>query len=64
MRLADAALEEEAIALQRDVVNILTPEERAGIAERVQARRGPSLVAAADAAERRPTQSLTLKARR
>ena len=31
-------LEAEAVALQRDVVNMLTPEERARIAERVRAR--------------------------
>ena len=39
VRVADAALEEEAVALQRDVVNVLTPGERAQIAERVRARR-------------------------
>ena len=39
VRAADAALEEEAVALQRDVVNVLTPGERAQIAERVRARR-------------------------
>ena len=39
VRAADAALEEEAVALQRDVVNVLSPEERARIAERVRARR-------------------------
>ena len=40
VRAADAALEQEAVALQRDVVNVLTPEERAKIAERVRAGRG------------------------
>ena len=40
VRAADAALEEEAVAMQRDVVNVLTPEERAQIAERVRERRG------------------------
>ena len=39
VRAADAALEEEAVAMQRDVVNVLTPDERAGIAERVRTRR-------------------------
>ena len=39
VRAADAALEEEAVALQQDMVNILTPEERKLIAERVKARR-------------------------
>ena len=39
VRMADAALEEEAVALQQDVVNTLTPEERKMIAERVKARR-------------------------
>jgi uncharacterized membrane protein len=39
VRAADAALEEEAVALQRDVVNVLTPAERAKIAEQVEARR-------------------------
>lgn len=39
VRTADAALEEEAVALQQDVVNTLTPAERKLIAERVQARR-------------------------
>jgi uncharacterized membrane protein len=39
VRVADAALEEEAVALQQDVVNTLTPEERKLIAERAQARR-------------------------
>ena len=37
---ADATLEQEAVALQRDVVNSLTPDERAQIAERIRARRG------------------------
>lgn len=40
VRTADATLEEEAVAMQRDVVNVLTPEERAHIAERVRARQG------------------------
>jgi uncharacterized membrane protein len=40
VRTADAALEEEAVALQQDVVNTLTPAQRTLIAERVQARRG------------------------
>jgi uncharacterized membrane protein len=40
VRAADAALEEEAVAQQRDVVNILTPAERKAIADRVEARRG------------------------
>ena len=39
VRTADAALEEEAVALQQDVVNTLTPAERKLIAEQVQARR-------------------------
>lgn len=39
VRAADAALEEEAVALQRDVVNVLTPQQRARIAERVRERR-------------------------
>lgn len=39
VRMADAALEEEAVALQQDVVNILTPDERKMIAARVKARR-------------------------
>jgi uncharacterized membrane protein len=39
VRMADAALEEEAVALQQDVVNILTPDERKMIAERIKARR-------------------------
>jgi len=42
VRNADAALEEEAVSLQQEVVNILTPEQRKQIAERVRARRaGP-----------------------
>ena len=40
VRAADATLEEEAVALQRDVVNALTADERAMIAERVRAGRG------------------------
>ncbi len=39
VRMADAALEEEAVALQQDVVNSLTPTERKMIADRVKARR-------------------------
>jgi uncharacterized membrane protein len=42
VRTADAALEEEAVALQQDVVNTLTPAERKLIAERIQARPGRS----------------------
>ena len=42
VRAADAALEEEAAAQQRDVANVLTPAERQRIAERVRDRRaGP-----------------------
>jgi uncharacterized membrane protein len=40
VRAADAALEAEAVSMQRDVVNLLTPEQRARIAERVRVRRG------------------------
>lgn len=40
VRAADAALEEEAVAQQRDVVNSLTDEERKLIVERVKERRG------------------------
>ena len=40
VRAADATLEQEAVALQRDVVNTLTPDERTQIAERIRARRG------------------------
>jgi uncharacterized membrane protein len=36
---ADAALESEAVSVERDVVNVLTPAERARIAERVRAER-------------------------
>jgi uncharacterized membrane protein len=39
VRTADAAMEEEAVGLQQDVVNILTPDQRKMIAERVKARR-------------------------
>lgn len=39
VRMADADLEEEAVALQQDVVNALTPDERKRIAERIKARR-------------------------
>jgi uncharacterized membrane protein len=43
VRMADAALEEEAVAVQQDLVNILTPDERKMIAERIKARReGPA----------------------
>jgi uncharacterized membrane protein len=38
VREADAALEAEAVAMQRDAVNVLTPEQRARMAERVRAR--------------------------
>lgn len=40
VRSADAALEEEAAAMQQDVVDTLTPTQRKLIAERVKARRG------------------------
>jgi uncharacterized membrane protein len=40
VRAADATLEQEAVTLQRDVVNTLTPDERARIAERIRERRG------------------------
>jgi uncharacterized membrane protein len=40
VRAADAALEEESVAQQRDVINSLTPDERALIADRVRERRG------------------------
>lgn len=39
VRMADAALEEEAVAQQQDVVNMLTPAERKSIAEQIKARR-------------------------
>ena len=39
VRAADAALESEAVSLQRDVVDVLTPAERARIARRVAAMR-------------------------
>ncbi len=39
VRAADAALESEAVSVERDAVNVLTPAERARIAERVRARR-------------------------
>lgn len=39
VRAADAALEEESVAQQRDVVNSLTPDERKLIADRVRERR-------------------------
>ncbi|HXS05620.1 MAG TPA: periplasmic heavy metal sensor [Rhizomicrobium sp.] len=59
VRAADAALEEEAVAMQRDVINVLTPEERARIAERVRERRGAARpwlrrVMRGDGAEPRP----------
>ncbi|HEY4275005.1 MAG TPA: periplasmic heavy metal sensor [Rhizomicrobium sp.] len=42
VRAADAALEEEAISLQRDVIDTLTPAQRKDVAERIRARRaGP-----------------------
>lgn len=40
VRAADASLEEELVAQQRDVINSLTPDERKLIADRVRARRG------------------------
>jgi uncharacterized membrane protein len=40
VRAADAALEEESVAQQRDVINALTPEERKLIADRIRERRG------------------------
>ena len=43
VRAADASLEEESVAQQRDVINSLTPDERKLIADRVQARRGRPL---------------------
>lgn len=42
VRAADAALEEESVAQQRDVINALTPDERKLIASRARARRGRS----------------------
>ena len=39
VRAADAALEEEAVAQQRDVVNALTPDERKLIGDRIRERR-------------------------
>jgi uncharacterized membrane protein len=42
VRTADAALEEGAISLQRDVIDTLTPAQRKEVAERIRARRaGP-----------------------
>lgn len=38
VRAADAALEEESVAQQRDAINSLTPDERKIIAERVRNR--------------------------
>lgn len=43
VRTADAALESQAISLQRDVVDALTPAERTRIARRVAAMRNRSL---------------------
>ena len=40
VRVADASLEEELVAQQRDVINSLTPDERKLIADRVRERRG------------------------
>jgi hypothetical protein len=40
VRAADASLEEESVAQQRDVINSLTPDERKLIADRVRERRG------------------------
>ena len=42
VRVADAVLEEESVAQQRDVINSLTPDERKLIADRVRERRGRS----------------------
>jgi uncharacterized membrane protein len=42
VRAADASLEEESVAQQRDVINSLTPDERKLIADRVRERRGRS----------------------
>ena len=39
VRAADAALEEESVAQQRDVINSLTPDERKLIGDRVRERR-------------------------
>jgi uncharacterized membrane protein len=41
VRTADAAFEEEAVALQQDVVDTLTPEQRKLVAERAQAQSRP-----------------------
>lgn len=43
VRAADAALEEESIAQQRDVINALTPDERRLVAQKVRQRRRRSL---------------------
>lgn len=39
VRAADASLEEESIAQQRDVINALTPDERKLVSDRVRERR-------------------------
>jgi uncharacterized membrane protein len=39
VRATDAALEDEAVAQQRDAINALTPDERKLVAERVRERR-------------------------
>lgn len=39
VRAADAALEEETVSLQHDVIDALTPAERKAVAERINARR-------------------------
>jgi Spy/CpxP family protein refolding chaperone len=42
VRAADAALEEESVSLQREMVDTLTPAQRKIVAERIRARRaGP-----------------------
>ena len=41
VRAADAALEEESVAQQRDVINALTPDERQRIVSRILERRRP-----------------------
>jgi uncharacterized membrane protein len=42
VRAADAALEEESVSLQHDVIDTLAPEQRKLIAERARARRAGS----------------------
>jgi uncharacterized membrane protein len=42
VRAADAALEEETVSLQHDMIDALSPAERRAVAERIKARRaGP-----------------------